>query len=113
MTYGCVSRFVTTFEKTALLLAHLRMTRLALRLEEHRFLRGQYPLDLEAFEGTIPAEDLLDPFTGSPLRYLPCENGFTLYSVGLDKTDQQGAPYSRERGERDEPYDLPFTVVRP
>ena len=113
VTHFQFGSFVSVFEKTALLVAELRMTRLALLLEEHRVCTGEYPAGIEVFAGKVSEEEFKDPFIGSRLRYLPHEHGFTLYSLGRDKTDQQGAPYSRERVLREEPYDLPFTVKRP
>ena len=105
------SSFVRAFERTAAILAELRMTRVALLLEEHRIRTGQYPPDLEVLAGEIPEEELIDPFTGSPLRYVRKEGGYMLYSLGMDKTDQQGTPSQADRSKRDEPYDLPFTVT--
>lgn len=112
-TWGLSVTFLNIFERAAHILAQLRMTRLALLLEENRLQTGQYPPDLTLFHGRLPEQELTDPFTGSMLRYLRRQDGFTLYSLGSDKTDQQGTRRSSEKVKRGEPYDLPFTVTHP
>ena len=55
---------------------------------------GIVPPDLQA----LGAQDLVDPYTGNPLVYRPEPNGFLLYSVGPDLTDDGGLEYdSKEK----------------
>ena len=55
----------------------------------------------------IPA----DPFDGQPLRYRRLPQGFTVYSVGPDFTDN-GGQRQPARTEQADGYDVVFTVER-
>ena len=57
-----------------------------LRLFEHADTHGAFPLSLEDLEGTSE----IDPFTGEPFIYRLTDDGFTLYSAGLDRDDDGG-----------------------
>jgi hypothetical protein len=48
-----------------------------------------------------------DPFSGGALVYKKTDDGFTLYSVGLDMVDDGGAGTARNRW-RDEAKDAVF-----
>jgi hypothetical protein len=50
---------------------------------------GSFPPDLQA----LSAQDFVDPYTGNPLVYRPEPNGFLLYSVGPDLTDDGGREF--------------------
>lgn len=71
---------------------HLAATRIMLAIEIHRSRAGAVPKSLDQLRpiiDTIP----LDPFTGEQLRYQPdssVSTGYTLYSLGYDRTDNQG-----------------------
>lgn len=69
--------------------ARLRLIYTALRLEQVRKTKGQYPASLSAL-GNDP--DLLDPFSGKPLVYRPSGAKFTLYSVGFNGKDDGNRP---------------------
>jgi hypothetical protein len=67
---------------------------LGLKAVGHKQKHGIFPPDLQA----LGAQDLVDPFTGKPLVYRPEPDGFLLYSVGPDLTDDGGLGYdSKER----------------
>jgi hypothetical protein len=71
--------------------AILRVTRVGLRLQAQRAQQGAYPAALEAgLLAGIPAEKQVDPFTGRALCYRQEGEGFVLYSVGPDGTDDGG-----------------------
>jgi hypothetical protein len=53
---------------------------------------GIFPPDLQA----LGAQDFVDPYTGNPLVYRPEPNGFLLYSVGPDLTDDGGREYDNK-----------------
>lgn len=84
--------FIKALNRAATVLAELRMTHLALLLEEERAATGQYPADLDSLRDSVPNDMLIDPFSGSGLRYIPDQLGFILYSVGEDGTDEGGKP---------------------
>jgi hypothetical protein len=62
----------------------------AIAVERYRLRQGRLPQKLEQlvpeFFAAVPA----DPFDGQPLRYFVRENGFTVYSIGVDGVDNAG-----------------------
>ena len=76
--------------KTAGAQAEVDLTRVACALERYRLAHGQHPEDLNAlspqFIGTLPH----DPIKGGPLKYHRTQEGFALYSVGWNETDDGG-----------------------
>lgn len=94
----------------ALLLA----ARTALAVERHRLETGELPERLDdlapAFIDKVPH----DPFDGKPLRYVRRPRGYVVYSIGRDRTDDDGTErVKRRRGKGPEPsYDVTFTVER-
>jgi len=72
----------------------------ACALERSRLAQGQYPASLDALVPTwlkqVPT-DLLVP-GGAPLKYRrEADGGFVLYSVGLNRVDDQGKPGSPDK----------------
>jgi hypothetical protein len=65
---------------------------LGLKAIDYKQRRGSFPSDLQV----LGAQDLVDPFTGEPLVYRPEPNGFLLYSVGPDLTDDGGREYDNK-----------------
>ncbi|MEJ5259110.1 MAG: hypothetical protein WHS88_02860 [Anaerohalosphaeraceae bacterium] len=67
----------------------------ALLMELRRFyLRNdRWPQNLEELSAS---RDWLDPISGKPFVYLPTENGFRLYSIGVNKRDDQGVNHLKE-----------------
>jgi hypothetical protein len=56
-----------------------------------------------------------DPFNGESLRYLSLKNGFIVYSVGEDLSDDGGAERDsrkRDPGDKPLPWDITFIVER-
>jgi hypothetical protein len=65
------------------------VARLGLAVINYKREHGVFPRDLQA----LGAQDFIDPCTGNPLVYRPEPNGFLLYSVGPDLTDDGGREY--------------------
>lgn len=53
---------------------------------------GQFPESLDDLLGNYITELPIDQLSGDPLKYLRTEDGFQIYSVGLDEDDDGGAP---------------------
>jgi hypothetical protein len=68
------------------LIAEQRGIRTVLELFVYRDRAGAFPDTLEALAGDFK----IDPFSGQPLVYRCTGDGFTLYSVGVDRKDNGG-----------------------
>ncbi|HDZ21766.1 hypothetical protein LCGC14_0285310 [marine sediment metagenome] len=66
------------------------LTKLALALSLYKHDHGQYPDDLAALAGEYLPAVFKDRFTGDPLHYQRLGQGFLLYSVGRNQTDDGG-----------------------
>lgn len=92
-------------------LAELRAADATLAVERFRRQHGCLPDTLDA---TVPAylpEVPVDPFSGGPLKYLVAERAFTVYSVGENRTDDQGsAALWRFENERPKKQDIGFRI---
>jgi hypothetical protein len=58
--------------------------------ERYRLAHGGWPQDLAQLVPTYLREVPTDPYDGQPLRYRQTADGVVLYSVGPDRTDNQG-----------------------
>jgi hypothetical protein len=85
-THGIVDRCNRVAEAVARSIAGVHAVRAALRIERQRLATGRLPdsLDDSILSGTV------DPFTGRPLLYRKEADGFTVYSVGPDGSDDGG-----------------------
>ena len=88
-TVNCAEQSILS---RALCNAHLDMMRIGLTLERRYGPSGPYPADLTVIAPQLCGAIPLDPFTGEPYRYEARENGFLLYSVGRNWTDDGGRP---------------------
>ena len=70
---------------------------LAFALALHQREKGSYPKSLDELTPKYLKRIPIDQFTGKPLIYLPRENGYLLYSVGVNGMDEGG------RGSNDDP----------
>lgn len=91
-------------KKTAAAETEVDLTRVACALERHRLAHGQYPDDLNVlspqFMSTLPH----DPINGGPLNYHRTQDGFALYSIGWNGTDDGGKVVPmKERDPRPDP----------
>jgi hypothetical protein len=84
-----------------------RNLQVACALAQYQREHGHYPKKLEALATKYLAEIPLDLFTGKQLRYLPSENGYLLYSYGVNGQDDQG------RTEQDDPPGDDLRVLMP
>lgn len=105
-----VSRMlVPTFSRVEVLhrqiVAQTRITRAGLALIRYRADHGEFPPTLDALD----MDGLTDPFTGDPLLYRVEDDGFVVYSVGENLTDNGGTPWpERHHGDPRKPpeYDI-------
>ena len=79
-------------DRNALLCAASRASLTAVAVERFRKANGRVPSDLAALVPEYLKEIPSDPFDGLPMRYKPNESGYVVYSVGMDKKDNGGAP---------------------
>ena len=99
--------------KEAYSFALIRLTQIALALEQFREKNGELPETLNSlsplFQMSIPE----DPFDGKPLRYKRLEKGYVIYSVGSDAQDNSGLEKPSSQKPSDQTaYDITFTVKR-
>jgi hypothetical protein len=71
--------------------AQLRCAAAALAVERYRLATGSWPATLDAIPKDILPVFPLDPFNGKPLKYARRPDGVTVYSVGVDESDDGGA----------------------
>jgi hypothetical protein len=102
-----------TTRQLASALAGIRVARTAIALELHRRETGALPGRLDALVPrrfhTLP----VDPFSGSPLVYRLTDDGFIIYSLGLNQQDDGGnleRPARSPRGAMDPPLDIGLRV---
>jgi hypothetical protein len=88
---------LTAFLDEAQVRAQLEIIGAALAIERHRVDHDSLPETLEVLSPVYLGSPPRDPFDGEPLRYHLTNNGFVLYSVGVDGKDNGG---------RQEDYDL-------
>jgi hypothetical protein len=74
--------------RVAKLQAERAVTLTGFRILQYRQGHGTFPATL----ADVHAQDVIDPFTGKPLNYLPVGTGFRLYSTGEDQQDNGGDP---------------------
>jgi hypothetical protein len=91
-------------------IAQLDCARAGLGVERYWLAEGRLPETLEQLVPKFIEAVPIDPFDGKPLRYKRLEKGYTIYSVGEDGEDNGGIPKSKVQ--KDEKFDLPFTVER-
>ena len=75
----------------------------ACALERARLAAGSYPQSLETLTPKFLAQPRRDIMTGQPFIYRSAGDGYLLYSVGWDRTDEGGTPdkvlFNDERGD--------------
>ena len=87
------------------MLAHRRAALAAVGVARHQQATGLLPTELPASPE--------DPFTGTPLRYRNTEEGFVVYSVGLNGRDDGGVEMEALTVEPARTKDITFTVRTP
>ena len=93
-------------------IADLRKAQTALAIERYRRKHNTIPDSLEELVPQYLEAVPRDPFDNEHLRYIKLENGFTVYSIGDDHTDNGGISrdQARKMSEKKLPHDWPFTV---
>jgi tetratricopeptide (TPR) repeat protein len=94
--------------------ARLLVARTALAVERCRLETGELPERLDDLAPVFLEEVPQDPFDGKPLRYARRPRAYVVYSIGGDRTDDDGTErVKRRRGKGPEPtYDVTFIVER-
>jgi len=95
--------------------AEALLAQTALAVERYRLAEGHLPESLENLVPTYMEVMPKDPFDGWRLRYFSRENGFVVYSVGNDLTDNGGAERDgrgRDRRGKPLPWDITFIMER-
>src|SRR5262249_47611630 len=70
--------------------AQLRCARVMLAAERYRQLHGRWPEKLDELVPEFLDKVPLDPFDSQPLRWVRRSDGWTVYSVSADATDDGG-----------------------
>ncbi|MCH7525830.1 MAG: hypothetical protein IID39_00195 [Planctomycetes bacterium] len=104
-----VSRAITLWVNN---LARARCARVALAAERYRLDRGEWPSKLDQLVPDYLDTLQLDPFNDKPLLYTTDERMITIYSVGEDKTDDQGMLEVTPEDPR-RPPDVGFRLLHP
>lgn len=92
--------------------ANLRVEATALAVERYRLANnGAFPQGLGELVPQFLSSEPKDPFDGQPLRFRRTRDGYCVYSVGPDLSDDLGTP-PPEKNENGVAYDLPFRVER-
>lgn len=101
---------IKVFDRAAAHVARARVMQAGLAVERYRLAHaGQLPPSLSAVAPATIASVPVDPFDGQPLRYKRLPKGYTVYSLGPDRQDNQG---KEKQGSSDAGYDVTFVVER-
>jgi len=85
-----VSGLSGTCEAQARHEATLDLMQMGILVEQYKASTGTYPEDLDAIVPELGGSLPVDPFTGKAYQYQPSDDGFLLYSVGSNLTDDGG-----------------------
>jgi hypothetical protein len=77
-------------ESDLIYLGRCRAARILLALRRYRNDTGTWPADLRALGTRLSTESLLDPLSGKPFVYRLRGDGFLLYSLSVNGTDEGG-----------------------
>ncbi len=70
--------------------ARLGIADAAIAVKRHRARHGAYPESCEMVDKELLPAWPMDPFSGKPLVYGPSEKGFRIYSIGINRKDDEG-----------------------
>ena len=92
--------------------ANIELCRIVLALKAYKYERGEYPGSLEKLQKTLAWQIPEDPFSGKDYIYAREEDGFILYSIGLNMMDDGGLPDRDEYGKwRGDDADIVWVCV--
>lgn len=72
------------------MLADRRGVRILIELRRFKGRTGRWPESLDLIASSLPAGSLIDPINGRFYVYRLSESGFSLYSIGLNRLDENG-----------------------
>jgi len=90
-----------------------RNLRVAFALAAYQRDHGRYPMKLDALTPDYLTAVPLDLFTGKPLVYRPADNGYLLYSFGVNGIDEGGRYYDDDPPGDDPNVRMPLPELRP
>jgi len=90
---------VSIIQKDIRYAANLDVAKTAIAVEKYKRITGTLPKNLTDLTPEYLKEIPTDPFDGKPLRYKKTEKGFTVYSIGEDKTDDDGLKGKKSTGD--------------
>jgi len=107
--------FTRIFELENRCLADCRAAHTAMALERYYLAQGRVAESIDSLVPEYLARVPKDPFDGQALRYRQLDQGFVVYSVGEDLSDDEGKELDKEerRKNKDVPWDVTFVVKRP
>ncbi len=79
--------------------ATIDLMQMGLLLEQYQGQHGSYPQGLDAIAPGLGGELPVEPYTGEPYHYEASDDGFLLYSVGDNLTDDGGVQHDPRRGD--------------
>ena len=80
----------TLIDAEARLTAQLRLARILIAVERHYLATGDLPTALEHTSAAFLEETQIDPFDDQAIRYRTTEQGYIVYSIGLNEVDDGG-----------------------
>lgn len=80
-------------------IGHLRSVITACAIERYRLAHGDWPHDLAVLVPAYLTEIPRDPVDGEPLRFTRTADGVRIYSIGNDKTDNEGQLCRKSSGD--------------
>jgi hypothetical protein len=93
--------------------ARLRVVQTGLAIERYRLANGgRLPSTLDALVPKYLAAPPVDPFTGEPLLFKARAQGYVVYSVGEDGSDDDGTPLPSGSPAKKPPHDIPFVMEK-
>lgn len=95
--FTLIPAFSRVFDVRARVVTQQRGHQTVLTLFKLKDETGHWPAALDA----VPGDFKIDPFSGRPFVYKPTDNGFTLYSLGVDRDDDGGQHDARFGEPRD------------
>ncbi len=110
------SDFADLVDSSGRALADFRSVITACAVERYRMAHGDWPHDLAVLVPAYLQEIPRDPIDGEPLRFRRTSDGITIYSIGTDKTDNEGQLCRESSGDTngfDFGFELRNTYQRP
>ncbi len=80
-------------------MAKYRVARLASAVNHYKIQKQVYPASLEELMPDYISEIPLDPFDGEPLKITVVDDGIVIYSIGLNRIDENGRDHDFEDGD--------------